>query len=181
MARTSPVLWLPLALAALALDAAPARGETEVEAEQDPPLTVLEARVGYGIAFGGGSGSSSQRLSPITLTALIDHAVVVEPWTSLFAGVVAEGYGRGSAGVLAGARVRPGRGRMRLAGGAQALLVPSSLFGPLASVGGCLHVTGSFHLCADIEATLFVAGTDLPDDRVAGQGQLVLGMAFDAW
>ena len=182
MARTSPVLWLALALTpTLALDASPARGEPEQEQEHDPPLTIVEARVGYGIAFGGGSGSSSQRLSPITLTALIDHAVVVEPWTSLFAGVVAEGYGRGSAGVLAGARVRPGRGRMRLAGGAQALLVPASLFGPLASVGGCLHVTGSLHLCADIEATLFVAGSDLPDDRIAGQGQLVLGMAFDAW
>jgi len=32
-----------------------------------------------------------------------------------------------------------------------------------------------------LEATLFVAGSDLPDKRIAGQAQLVLGVAFDAW
>lgn len=178
--RSSPALSRALALTSvLALGAEPARAGSDDVAE--PALTSLEARVGYGLAFGGGSGGSSQRLSPITLTALVDHAVVAEPWTSIYGGVVAEGYGRGSAGVQVGARVRPAGGRLRLAGGAQGLLVPATLFGPLSSVGMCLPVTGSFNLCADIEAVLFVTGSDLPDERVAGQAQLVLGLAFDAW
>lgn len=117
----------------------------------------------------------------MTITALVDHAVVVEPWTSIFGGVVAEGYGRGSAGVMVGARVRPARGRLRIAGGVEALLVPASLYGPLASVGGCLPIDSFLNLCVDVEATLFVAGSDLPDGRIAGQAQLVLGIAFDAW
>ncbi len=178
--------WLSRALSpALALTSVLALGARPVRAGSDdigePALTSLEARVGYGLAFGGGSGGSSQRLSPLTLTALVDHAVVADPWTSVFGGIVAEGYGRGSAGVQVGARVRPARGRLRIAGGAQALLVPATLFGPLASVGGCLPVTGPFNLCADIEAVLFAAGSDLPDERIAGQAQLVVGLAFDAW
>lgn len=169
-----------LALASvLALGADPARaGSDDID---EPALTSLEARVGYGLAFGGGSGGLTQRQSPLTLSALVDHAVVAEPWTSIYGGIVAEGYGRGSAGLQVGMRVRPAAGRLRLAGGAQALLVPATLFGPLSSVGTCLPVTGSFNLCGDVEAVLFVAGTDLPDERVAGQVQLVLGLAFDAW
>jgi hypothetical protein len=190
MARTtsalarSTALALTSAVALIALGAATAtaaRADQSGDSDSDPPLTSLEARVGYGLAFGGGSGTSSQRPSGVTITALVDHAVVVEPWTSIFGGVVAEGYGRGSAGMVVGARVRPARGRIRIAGGGVALLVPASLYGPLASVGGCLPVESSLHLCVDVEATLFVAGTDLPEERIAGQAQLVLGIAFDAW
>lgn len=179
--------WSPLALSTalavtsvLALGVGPALAGSDDDIAE-PALTSIEARVGYGLAFGGGSGGSSQRLSPITLTALVNHAIVAEPWTSVFGGIVAEGYGRGSAGLQVGARVRPARGRLRLAGGAQGLLVPATLFGPLSSVGACLPVVGSLNMCADIEAVLFVVGTDLPDERVAGQVQLVLGLAFDAW
>jgi len=168
-----------LALTSLLLvTAGPARAEEPLD---DPPLTSLEARAGLGMAFGGGAGGSVQRRSPLTLTALVDHALVVDPWTSGFVGVVAEGYGRGSAGVIAGARVRPARGRLRIAGGAEVLLVPSTLAGPLASVGGCLPITASFGLCLDLEAVLFVTGSDLPDERIAGQAQILLGVAFDAW
>lgn len=151
------------------------------DVDGEPPLTALEARVGYGVAFGGGPGGSVERWSPMTFTALVDHALVVEPWTSIFGGVAVEGHGRGAAGAVLGARVRPGRGRIRIAGGGVAMLIPATLFGPLASVGACLPMAGALHLCADIEATLFVAGTDLPEDRIAGQTQLVLGVGFDAW
>jgi hypothetical protein len=186
MRRTLSPLALALALCAAPFEWRAALADSGVPAddagdeESDPPLTTLEARVGYGVAFGGGAGTSIERLSPLTFTALVDHAVVVDPWTSIFGGVVAEGYGRGAAGVLAGARVRPGRGRLRIAGGAEVILVPSTLAGPLASVGVCLPVAGVLSLCIDAEATLFVAGTDLPDERIAGQAQLVLGVAFDA-
>jgi hypothetical protein len=178
MACRSPARALLLALAlTLALIAAPARaraGQTS-----DPPITSVEARVGYGLAFGGGSGTSSQRASGMTFTALIDQAVVEEPWTSVFGGVVAEGYGRGSAGVIVGGRVRPARGRLRIAGGMEALFVPRTLYGPLASVGTCLQVGGALGVCLDLDATLFIGGSDLPDERIAGQVQLVLGIAFD--
>ncbi|HKE19411.1 MAG TPA: hypothetical protein VKB80_31255 [Kofleriaceae bacterium] len=179
MARTrlarAPLLALALTSA---LVAAPARAGGDED--DGPPITSLEGRVGYGLAFGGGSGASSQRASGVTMTALVDQAVIEAPWTSIFGGIVAEGYGHGAAGVLVGARVRPSRGRLRIAGGAVGLLVPRTLFGPLASVGGCLPIDGAFGICLDLEAQLFVTGTDLPDERVAGQAQAVLGIAFDA-
>lgn len=151
------------------------------DGDADPPIIAVEARVGYGMAFGGGAGSSVERWSPVTFTALVDHAVVAEPWTSLFAGVAAEGHGRGAAGGLVGARVRPAGGPVRVAGGAIGMLVPATLFGPLASVGMCFPILASFNVCADAEATLFVAGSDLPEDRIAAQAQLVVGVGFDAW
>lgn len=153
----------------------------DARADSGPPLLSLEARAGYGLAFGGGAGGSVQRLSPLTWTFLVDYAIIDEPWVSTFGGVVAEGNGHGSAGAVIGARVRPGRGRLRVAGGAEALLFPSTLFGPLASVGMCVPIIHLMNVCADAEATLFVAGSDLPDQRIAGQAQLVVGIAFDAW
>jgi hypothetical protein len=155
-------------------------GPAPAHAEEEPPIIAVEARVGYGMAFGGGAGSSVERWSPVTISALVDHAVVTEPWTSLFAGVAVEGHGRGAAGGIVGLRVRPA-GRVRVAGGAIGLLVPATLFGPLASVGMCFPVASALHVCADLEGSLFVAGSDLPDDRIAAQAQLVAGIAFDAW
>jgi len=173
---------LALVAATLIAQVARARGEDDGAAkDKDPPLTSLEARVGYGIAFGGGAGGSVQRYSPLTITALVDHAIIVEPWTSFFGGVVVEGHGRGNAGVILGARVRPGRGRVRIAGGGIGMLVPATLFGPLASVGLCLPMLGALNVCGDGELALFVSGNDLPEDRIAGQAQFVLGVSFDAW
>lgn len=169
-------------LALIAVSAATlAGGPARASAEEDPALTSVEARFGYGLAFGGGAGGSIQRLSPLTIAMVVDHAVVAEPWTSMFAGVIAEGNGQGAAGIIVGGRVRPGRGRLRISGGAEGLLFPSTLFGPLASVGTCLSIRDIWNFCGDVQATLFVAGSDLPDQRIAGQAQLVLGIGFDAW
>lgn len=178
--RTTMVA-IALAGALSAVAPGSASGDDQTIQVESPPLTQLEARVGYGLAFGGGAGQSVTRASPVTMTALVDHAILEEPWTSLFGGVVVEGGGRGAAGVMLGARVRPDRGWIRIAGGAVAMLVPATLYGPVASIGGCRNVASSLAICVDLESALFVGGTDLPDQRVAGQTQLVVGAAFDAW
>lgn len=186
MTAGSRAVVMALALAGLLAGVSPrsarAGDDSSGPADVDEPaLTQVEARVGYGLAFGGGPGQSVTRTSPVTMTALVDHAVVEEPWTSLYGGVVVEGGGRGAAGAMIGMRIRPGRGWLRIAGAAVAMVVPATLYGPVASIGGCYAVGGPIAVCLDLESALFIGGSDLPDQRVAGQTQLVLGAAFDAW
>jgi hypothetical protein len=173
----------PRALALAAIFAAILCGgsaRAEAEVTDDPPLIALEGRVGYGMAFGGGAGVSVERWSPITLSALVETAVWSDPWASIFAGVAVEGHGRGAAGAIGGLRVRPTRGQLRLSGGLAAMFFPETAFGPVASGGTCLPFGAAVNLCGDVEATMYVIGSDIPDQRVAGQIQLVVGVGFDA-
>ncbi len=155
------------------------RAEADAEATDDPPLIAVEGRVGYGMAFGGGAGVSVERWSPVTLSGLVETAVWSDPWASIFGGVAVEGHGRGAAGAIGGLRLRPTRGQLRLSGGLAAMFFPETAFGPMASGGTCWGL-GAMNLCGDVEATMYVIGSDIPDQRVAGQIQLVVGVGFDA-
>src|SRR5262245_40298812 len=75
MASSGSVRARALALAAATFSAHVARAD-RADVGADPPLATVEARVGYGIAFGGGAGGSVQRYSPMTITALVDQAVL---------------------------------------------------------------------------------------------------------
>ena len=155
------------------------RAEADADATDDPPLIAVEGRVGYGMAFGGGAGVSVERWSPVTLSGLVETAVWSYPWASIFGGVAVEGHGRGAAGAIGGLRLRPTRGQLRLSGGLAAMFFPETAFGPMASGGTCWGL-GAMNLCGDVEATMYVIGSDIPDQRVAGQIQLVVGVGFDA-
>lgn len=157
-----------------------AHAEGEVAVTDDPPLIALEGRVGYGMAFGGGAGVSVERWSPVTLSGLVETAVWSDPWASIFAGVAVEGHGRGAAGAIGGLRVRPTRTQLRLSGGLAAMFFPETAAGPMASGGTCWSLGAALNLCGDVEATMYVIGSDIPDHRVAGQIQLVVGVGFDA-
>lgn len=143
----------------------------------EPALVRLEARLARGIAMGGGAGEAYYRSSPYTFSATADVAIRDEPWTSLYGGVVVEAGDRLGAGATAGLRVKLG-GALRAAGGVVGLLVPSRVFGPSGSIGACTGRGAS--LCLDLEAVMFVGGKDLPDERIAGQLLVAVGVAFDA-
>ncbi|HTE55987.1 MAG TPA: hypothetical protein VK698_34275 [Kofleriaceae bacterium] len=180
MARR-PTLALALVLSVIGGMADRSARADDVDQTIDRPIIALEGRIGYGMAFGGGAGVSVERWSPVTFSALVDHAVVTDPWTSVFVGVAVEGHGRGAAGAIAGLRVRPTSSQLRLAGGGALMVFPATAFGPLASVGTCIAMATALDVCGDLEATVFVVGSDIPDERIAGQIQLVIGVGFDAW
>ena len=117
---------------------------------------------------------------PVTLWALAEYAFQSEPWTSLYGALIVEGRDRAALGMAGGVRVRPTEGQLRLGAGGVVIAAPLSIFGASASLGSCYDLSSSSHLCLDLEGTMFFAGSDLPDERVATQLQLVIGVAFDA-
>ncbi len=164
-----------LGMVVLVLSGSSVRAETI-----SPALVTAEVRAGAGLAVGGGAGQSQWRQSPVTVGALADFAILTEPWTTLYGGAIVEGGDRVTAGITGGVRLWPGHGAGgRLAAGGVAILVPFQLLGGQTALGYCMG--GSMRVCGDIEATVFFAGNDLPDDRVAGQLQLVLGVGFSAY
>ena len=143
------------------------------------PLLSLEARVGYGATLGGGAGASALGLSPVTFAALAELAIAEAPRTGLYGGVIAEGGDRGAVGGMVGLRLHPDGTRLRASGAGVSLLVPYRLFGVSAGLGRCFGFARSVALCGDVEGTLYFAGNDLPDGRMAAQVQLLLGVAVD--
>ena len=149
-------------------------------AAADPAaIAGVEARIGHGVAVGGGVGESAWRRSPITVTVLGDLAVRDDPWLSVVAGGVFETSRRATVGTVAGLRIRPHATGFRVGGGGVAIIRPTTAYGAYASLGNCVG-TG-VRLCTDIEGTVFWGGRDVPDQRIAAQVQLVFGLAVDAW
>jgi hypothetical protein len=144
---------------------------------KDPPLVGAEAHVAHGITQAGGGGSGTWRESTYLVGVTVDVAVIEEPWTSLYGSLQFEGFDRAAVGGFFGARVRPGRGAMRLSAGAGGMLVPYSALGVTAAGGMCRQKAPQ--LCLDLEGVFFFAGSDIPDGRVASQFLLKLGVAFD--
>ncbi len=143
----------------------------------DPPLAAVEARVGHGVAVGGGSGQFNVRSSALTFSALGEVAIRDTPWTSILLGGMFEGGDRSTAGVIGGVRVRPESLPVRASLGLIAILTPVTALGPVATAGYC-SVRG-LRFCLDVEASAFVVGDDLPERKIAAQLQLVLGVGFD--
>jgi hypothetical protein len=171
MVRSLTLLAL---VALLGLLAAPAAAET------DPggPLASVEARAGLGATFGGGQGAAAVVRSPLTFSALVDWAIRTDPWLSAYGGVTAEVGDRGAAGGVAGIRIRPNIGPVRIAGGATLIVAPYTLVGPTGSFALCGR-SGATGYCLEGEATVFVDGSDLPDGQVATQLLFVLGVFVD--
>ncbi len=145
------------------------------------PLGMAEARIGQGLALGGGSGESTWRLSPLSISALASYAVNTEPWISVYGGLVFEGRSRAAIGGTLGFRINPQAGRNRVAVAAVVMGLPFSAYGASVGLGRCIGVDGGMGFCTDLEATVFALGSDIPQERIATQVQAVLGVAFDVF
>jgi hypothetical protein len=148
-------------------------------AADPPPLYEAELRLGYGVAVDGGAGMMATRPSPLTITATGSVAVSAEPQVAAYAGLVAETLDRSSVGATAGARLTSPKLPIRLAAGGTWLFAPYTLWGLQGSAGACAR-GGGLGLCADLQLTAYVAGTDLAPGRTVTQIQGVIGMVFDA-
>jgi hypothetical protein len=145
-----------------------------------PPLLLAEAQVSGGLALGGGSGGGATlRPAPVDVAVLAELTVAAEPWITVFGKVFYEGLGRAAVGLGGGFRLRPHGGPLRLGLGAVGTVSPYTIGGFSASIGACRPLR-SMRLCADVEGVAFFLGSDLPDQRVAGQAMLVGSVGFDA-
>ncbi|MCP4443918.1 MAG: hypothetical protein GY811_01050 [Myxococcales bacterium] len=156
----------------------PARAD---KVRERAPLSLAEARIGQGLALGGGSGESTWRLSPLSISALASYATMVDPWVSVYGGLLFEGRGRAAIGALIGLRLNPQAGRNRVSVAAVAMGLPFSAYGATVGLGRCIGVDSGMGVCTDLEATVFGLGTDIPEGRIATQVQAVLGVAFDVF
>lgn len=162
-------LGLVSLLAVLAF-AAPAAAESLAEAE---------LRLGYANArVDTGAGLMPQN-TPLTLSAISAVAVEERPQLVAFGGMVADTTDQATASATAGVRVEVGA--LRFSGGGLAILAPETLWGATASGGVCRHAAARVELCGDLQLTAFLAGSDLPDDRLVTQVQGVLGVVVKAF
>ncbi|RMH36236.1 MAG: hypothetical protein D6689_22850 [Deltaproteobacteria bacterium] len=146
----------------------------------EPALTRIEANVAGGVSVGGGSGASATKVAAYTVGAIIDHAIVADPWVTAQAGVFFEGGDRAGVGVRAGVRVHPAGTRTRFGAAIVSVVAPYTFAGVAASAGYCWPF-GGIAACADVEGGAFALGDDLAEGTVAAQLQLVLGMRFDVF
>jgi hypothetical protein len=150
----------------------------EVRAEvRDPALITAEVRAGYGLLVGGGAGRASVRSSPLVLAARVAVAFREEPRMLGYGGLVLETLDRTGVGGEAGVALEPGRA-VRLRGGAIAMVAPYRLWGGALGGGRCLG--GAPRVCLDVDADVFVGGSDLPAGGAAVQIMLGVGIGFDA-
>lgn len=151
-------------------------------ATAEPTLWSFEARLGGGLALGGGGGVFAVRAAPYTLGVRGHLTIKTHPFTSVWLGALVEGVDRVAVGAEVGVAVRPTQGGTRLALGGIAFVLPYTLAGMSASGGYCYGVDARkhTHLCADLVLNVFFLGSDLPSDRVAAQVLLVGSARFDA-
>jgi hypothetical protein len=142
-----------------------------------PSLYSAEVRAGYGVAMGGGAGRASVRGSPLVLAARVAIAIREEPRLSGYGGLIVETLDRTGVGGEGGVVLHP-TARTRLRGGAVAMVAPYRLYGGVLGGGRCLR--GAPRVCLDLDASVFVAGSDLPSGGAAMQVVLGLGIGFDA-
>jgi hypothetical protein len=144
------------------------------------PLWQAEVRAGYGIAMGGSGEWLSQRPTPLTLAMIARFAFNEDPPLSGYGGLLIETLDRNAAGAVFGVQLTPAGSPLRLSAGGSWIATPYTLWGPTTSLGVCVRATARTSLCSDLELTAYVGGSDLPEGRTVTQGQLVLGVVFDA-
>ncbi len=162
--------WIVI-LVALVGASAEARAESLWEAE---------VRAGYGVALAGGHGMETARSSPLTLAATGAMAINDEPLLYGFGGFTVETVDRNTIGALGGIRLQSAKSPLRLAGGATYIFAPKTLWGAFASGGACHRTGATMKVCGDLMMTTYFEGTDLPTGHMVTEGQLVLGVVFDA-
>lgn len=144
------------------------------------PLWQAEVRAGYGIAMGGSGEWLSQRPTPLTIAAIARFAFEVDPPLAGYGGLLIETLDRNSAGAVFGVQLTPRDSPLRISAGGSWIATPFTLWGPTTGLGVCVRATARTSLCSDLELTAYVGGSDLPEGRIVTQGQLVLGIVFDA-
>jgi hypothetical protein len=145
----------------------------------EPPLLSLALRFAGGVAMDAGP-QTAWRVAPFSVGVGAEGAFRTEPWASIYGLAIVEGT-TFHAGGAAGVRFRPGDdGALRFGLGVSALLAPSTLFGLQASTGGC-GKPGAVRLCAELEATAYVAGDLLPANQVSTQLRVALELGFDVF
>ena len=155
-----------------------ADGKPEVHGEVDEPaLWTAEVRTAYGVLVGGGSGRASVRSSPLVLAARVAWAFNDQPRLAGYGGLVVETLDRTGVGGEAGVVLQPSA-RARLRAGAIAMVAPYRVYGGALGGGRCL--AGALHVCFDLDADVFVGGSDLPSGGAAVQLMLGVGIGFDA-
>ncbi|HVV83436.1 MAG TPA: hypothetical protein VHE35_10210 [Kofleriaceae bacterium] len=145
--------------------------------DDEPALISAEVRAGYGVAVGGGAGRASVRGAPLVLGARVAFAVRDQPRLSGYGGIIVETLDRTGVGGDGGIVVEP-RPRLRLRAGAVAMVAPYHLYGGEVGGGRCLR--GATRICLDVDADVFVGGSDLPSGGAAMQLLVGLGIGFDA-
>jgi hypothetical protein len=150
-------------------------------AADPPPLYEAELRLGYGVAVEAGADMMATRPSPLTIAATGSIAVSAEPQVAAYAGLVAETLHHRSVGATAGARLTSPQLPIRLAAGGVWMFAPYTLWGLQGSAGACMRGGVGVGLCADLQLTAYVAGTDLAPDETITQVQGVIGLVFDAF
>lgn len=153
-------------------------GDDRGAGDAEPALVTAEVRAGYGVAIGGGAGRASVRGSPLVLAARVAIAIRDEPRLSGYGGLVLETLDRTGAGGEAGLQLEPSA-RARLRVGAIAMVAPYQLWGGALGGGRCTR-PGGVRLCLDLDADVFVGGSDLPAGGAAFQLVVALGIGFDA-
>ena len=152
------------------LAAAPASAE---------PLAEVTARLGVGVAAGGGAGRATVRRSPVVATFDGAYAINAEPHVWGFAGLVIETYDRTGVGIEGGLMLPVGRrGRARV--GARSVVRPYTLHGAVVGASWCWPAA-PVRACADLEGDVYIAGTDLPTHTAVAQLIVAVGVTFDAW
>ena len=146
--------------------------------DPEPALVTAEVRAGYGIAAGGGAGRASVRSSPLVLAARVAVAIRDQPRMSGYGGLVLETLDRTGVGGEAGLVLEPSL-RTRLRAGAIAMVAPYKLWGGALGGGRCTRPGGTRY-CLDVDADVFVGGSDLPKGGAAFQLVVALGIGFDA-
>jgi hypothetical protein len=141
------------------------------------PLWDAELRAGYGVATGG-SGMTTTRKTPLTITALTHIAVNEDPPLAGYGGVTVETLDRNSVGAVFGVKLAVGE-HIRLAGGGTYIIAPYDLWGATASGGACTRAATTLSVCGDLQLTSYFAGSDLANNHAVTQIQLVLGMVLD--
>jgi hypothetical protein len=144
------------------------------------PLWQAEIRAGYGVAVSGAGAAMSVQSTPVTLAALGAYAFNDDPPLSGYGGLLLETFDRNAVGAVFGVTLAPHDSALRLSAGAAWLVVPYTLWGATASAGACMHAASKIRLCADLQLTAYVGGSDLGEGHSVTQGQLVGGVVFDA-
>ncbi|MEO8698399.1 MAG: hypothetical protein ABI867_00110 [Kofleriaceae bacterium] len=146
----------------------------------EPALWEAELRLGYGLAVGGGGGMTSTKSTPLSVTAIGAMAIQDEPRMAAYGGLTVETLDRNAVGAVAGVRLAPFDGKVRLSGGGTWIFAPYTLWGATASGGVCRRSRG-LGLCGDLQLTAYFAGTDLAEGHTVTQIQAVVGVVFDAF
>ena len=144
------------------------------------PLLGVEARVGWGFAFGGSTSKAGFRLpGTLNLSVLGDYAIADHPRVSIYAMALYEGVGRGGFGLGGGLRLRPLDNGLRIGLGVIGVVTPYAHGGIEATVGQCFSLK-LLQLCLDLVGDAYFVGDDISKAGVDAELGLVLAARFEA-